>query len=138
MKQRYGQSGIIGGTFLVLIILTSYSLYLTYNRAQRNYMEAQSDIREKDLEMQQETLSFQYDYKWLNGHYNRSEQYLYLVNTGSLTSHIIHIVDIGNEILNHTVDIYLLSGSSFLIEGNLSKSFLFKISLGFNLTVLNF
>lgn len=115
MRTRFGQSNIFGGTLVILIILSAYGLYLTYNEAQSDYMEAQANIRKKTLEMQQESLTFHYRHKWENGYYNRSEQYLFLENSGSFTSHIIYIIDLGSKVYNYSTDLYLYSGSSIVL-----------------------
>jgi hypothetical protein len=121
MKVRHGQSNVVGGTFLVLIIIAAYSLFLTYNQSQSTYTKAQDETRRLDMEMQQESLSFFYGYKWLNGFYNKSEQYLSILNSGSLSAHIISIGDVGDKIIYNETDFYMLPGTSFIISDKLEE-----------------
>ena len=86
--RRRGQSSIVGGTFLVLIILTSYGLYTTYNRNMTSMATNVREMQQKDLDRGIEDLDFYYK--------NRDDKFmdLYLRNTGSLTINIIIIADL--------------------------------------------
>jgi hypothetical protein len=120
MSRRRGQGAIIGGAFLLLIILTSYTLYLTYTNAQTQINSVVREERIEDIERNKEELEFVY----ISREDESRLEDLYLKNSGPLTARIIHIGDITDQSYGQLSDVsqyeYLPPGSMFKVSNIIS------------------
>lgn len=57
IKKKTGVGSIIGGIFLVLILISGYGFYLMSNQAVNEYQRVASDMRKSDMDRNQEHLS---------------------------------------------------------------------------------
>ncbi len=104
-KTKRGQGTIIGAAFMLLIILTGYSLFLLNTRTQMNYQKVVREMHQRDLKMTQEKLELRRAKTDASGRVR-----LTISNFGPYTAHIIYIGIIDEETKTQTfkkVDIYL-------------------------------
>ncbi len=100
-----GQGTIIGAAFMLLIILTGYSLFLLNTRTQMNYQEVVREMHQRDLQMTQEKLEL----KRVKADRFGGTKFT-ITNYGAYTAHIIYIGIIDVESQAQTfkkVDIYI-------------------------------
>lgn len=109
-KHRPAQSTIIGSTFIILIIISTYGLYLSYTNSQRSYDQLQRDLRNKDLERQNEILEYYYEVED-----DPKKVELNIKNVGSLSVSIVYIIDIGEKIVKYPTDLNINSGDNLTI-----------------------
>ena len=105
-RPRRGQGSIIGAAFILLILLTSYALFLVNTRSQTAYQSILSEMRQLDLESSQEEIEFR---KVTTTAADRLQ--LILRNNGPRTAHVIYI-GVFNRTATETqtycdVDIYI-------------------------------
>jgi hypothetical protein len=56
LKVRRGVGTIIGGSFIILVMLSAYSFYLVNNKIQNEYNNVLSNMRSEDIDKEQENL----------------------------------------------------------------------------------
>jgi hypothetical protein len=88
IKQNHsrGVGSLIGAAFLVLIILTSYSLFLVNTKEQTAYQNILTEMHQRDLEQIQETIEFRRVTTDENGKLQLS-----LRNNGPRAAHVIYV-----------------------------------------------
>jgi hypothetical protein len=96
-RRRHGQGSVIGGAFLVLIIISFYSIYVISTRSRVVYDRTLSYQTMKDQDKEEEVLDFVY---YLEE--EQEELHLYLVNSGSKPSQLIHVLEM-DPITNNNV-----------------------------------
>jgi hypothetical protein len=104
-RARKGQGTIIGAAFMLLIILTGYSLFLLNTRTQTTYQRVVREMHQRDLEMTQERLSIRRVKTDASGRMK-----LTVTNLGPYISHIIYIGVLDEEAGSQTfkkVNIYI-------------------------------
>ena len=109
-KLRPAQNTIIGSTFIILIIISTYGLYLSYTSNQRSYDQIQRDMRNRDFERQNEMLGYYYEVED-----DPKKVELNIQNVGSLSARIIYIIDVGKTILQYPTDFNLAPGNNLTI-----------------------
>ena len=100
-----GQGTIIGAAFILLIILTGYSLFILNTRTQTAYQRVVREMHQRDLEMTQESLAL----KRVKTD-DEGKARLTITNLSPYTVHIIYIGVIDEESKTQTfkkADIYI-------------------------------
>ena len=101
-KLRQAQGTIVGSAIIILIIISTYGLYISYTSNQRSYDQLQKNMRSKDFERQNENLEYYYDEEE-----NPDKVELHVKNIGSLSAHILYIIELGDEIIKHPTDFFI-------------------------------
>ena len=104
-RAKRGQGTIIGAAFMLLIILTGYSLFLLNTRTQMNYQKVVREMHQRDLKMTQEKLELRRVKAEPSGGVKFT-----ITNRGPYTAHIIYIGVVDEESKTQTfkkVDIYI-------------------------------
>ena len=81
-----GVGSLIGATFILLILLTGYSLFLMNNKEQTAYQNILSEMHQRDLEQTQEVIEFRRVTMNESGNLQ-----LILRNNGPGTAHVVYI-----------------------------------------------
>ncbi|MFW6117061.1 MAG: hypothetical protein ACOC6G_00565 [Thermoproteota archaeon] len=114
-KNRRGQGTIIGATFVILIIISGYTLFTVYNNSMTSLQHVRADMLEREFEKGKETLEL--DYLPINN----THEDLYIKNIGPLTSHIVYINDITEYNFNPIEGEYLHPGEEVRVTDLLSR-----------------
>lgn len=104
-RAKRGQGTIIGAAFMLLIILTGYSLFILNTRIQTAYQRVVREMHQRDLEMTQESLALKRVKTDAEG-----KTRLTITNLSPYTAHIIYIGVIDEESKTQTfkkADIYI-------------------------------
>lgn len=81
-----GVGSLIGATFILLILLTGYSLFLMNTKEQTTYQNILSEMHQRDLEQMQEAI----DFKRITADEN-GKLHISLRNEGSGTAHVLYM-----------------------------------------------
>ncbi len=97
LGKRLGQGSVIGGAFLVLIIISFYSIFVFSTRNSVISDRIISLQTMKDQEKQEERIDFRY---YLDEDPKIETQYLFMINSGGMPVQIIQVINLEN--LNYT------------------------------------
>ena len=109
-RSRKAVGSIIGGAFILLIILAGYEFYIMNNRAQNNYQLVLNDMRNFDIDKNQEDLKV--PYIETQGAIVTNEDTVSFNGDGSLT---LHIRNDGPQLVN-------ISYAGLLIGGDIPEN----------------
>ena len=85
-KRRKGVGSLIGAVFVLLILVSGYSLFLFNAKSQTEYQNILTEMHQKDLEQSQEFIEFK---RVTTNEENKLQ--VTLKNHGSHTSHVLYI-----------------------------------------------
>jgi hypothetical protein len=119
-NRRRGTGAIIGAAFLLLIIISGYSLYLFQTTTQATSQAMFSQMNSRDRDASQEALLFNNLKK-----YSSNKIQLNVTNTGPLPLHFTYIGIFDNSVNPQTqtytsVDIYVNAGSTYITPDSTS------------------
>jgi hypothetical protein len=87
-KKRKAAGSIIGGAFLVLIILAGYEFYMLNNRAQNEYQLTLNEMRNFDIDKEQEDLKITHIEKFGDIDLNDEDDTVTLSGGGTIRLHV--------------------------------------------------